>query len=131
MHRLPSSKAIVRMRITAILICLKCLAAPLSAAVFIYGFVQNDDAKIIAGLVLVFVTVLLVIAQWLFAARTHCPLCITPVMMSKGCAKHRHARRFLGSHRLHVALSVLFTGGFRCPYCGEPSVLEVRERGGS
>jgi hypothetical protein len=119
------------MRITAFLICLKCLMTPLSAAVFFYGFASHRENMIITGLALVFATVLLVIAQWMFAARTNCPLCLTPVMMSKGCAKHRRARRFLGSHRLYVALGVLFTGGFRCPYCGEPSVLEVRERGGS
>ena len=28
--------------------------------------------------------------------------------------------------RLRVALAVLFTNSFRCPYCNEPSVLEVR-----
>ena len=119
------------MRVTALLICLKCLIAPLSATVLLYAFASHRENMVIVGLALVLVTVLLVVAQWIFAARTNCPLCVTPVMMSKGCAKHRNARRFLGSHRLRVALGVLFTGGFRCPYCGEPTVLEARERGGS
>lgn len=131
MHRLPSRKAIHRMRIAALLVCMKCIMAPLAVMIFLFGFLKHDDSWVIAGLALVFATLLVVVAQWIFAARTNCPLCITPVLMPKGCAKHRSARRFLGSHRLRVALSILFTGSFRCPYCGEPSVLEVRKRGGS
>ena len=64
------------------------------------------------------------------AAKTRCPLCLTPVLATKGCSKHRNARTLLGSHRLRVAMSVLFKGRFYCPYCHEPSVLEVRQKRG-
>ncbi len=119
------------MQVAALLVCMKCVMAPLAILIFIYGFLKHDESSVIAGLALAFGTLLVVVAQWIFAARTNCPLCITPVLMPKGCAKHRDARRFLGSHRLHVALSILFTGSFRCPYCGETCVLQVRKRGGS
>jgi hypothetical protein len=72
--------------------------------------------------------VLVVIYQWIISSRTNCPLCMTPVLAAKKCAKHHHARTFLGSHRLRVALAILFKNCFRCPYCHEPTVLEVRER---
>ena len=51
---------------------------------------------------------------------------MTPVLAKKDCTKHRHARTFLGSHRLRVALAILFRNSFRCPYCNESTILEVR-----
>jgi hypothetical protein len=51
---------------------------------------------------------------------------MTPVLGNKDCTKHRSAKTLLGSHRLRVAVSLLCTGRFRCPYCGEPTLLEVR-----
>jgi hypothetical protein len=118
------------MRSAAALVCMKCILAPVAAVLFLYGFIDHDDIILLSGMVLMFITVALVIAQWLVAARTHCPLCITPVLASKNCSRHRSARRLLGSYRLRVATSVLFTGTFRCPYCGESTILEARERGG-
>lgn len=128
MHRLPSRKAIYRMRIASLLVCMKCVTVPLAASTFLYGVLRHDVSWMMNGMALAFAALVVVIAQWIFAARTNCPLCITPVLMSKGCAKHRNARRLLGSHRLRVAVGILFTGSFRCPYCGEPTVLEVRDR---
>ena len=29
---------------------------------------------------------------------------------------------------LRVALAILFKGSFRCPYCNEPTAMEVRDR---
>lgn len=69
-----------------------------------------------------------ILLQWMVAQQTNCPLCITPVLASKACAKNRHARKVLGSHRLRVALAILFRNSFRCPYCNEPTALEVRNR---
>ena len=48
-----------------------------------------------------------------------CPLCHGTVMLEKRCQKHLHAQRlFPLSYRLTAALSALFTGTFRCMYCG-------------
>ena len=101
---------------------------PLSGAILIYSIVIHDDELTLWAMGLVLLTTLTVILQWLIASRTCCPLCLTPVLAAKNCAKHRHARSFLGSHRLRVALAVLFRNSFRCPYCHEPTALEVRER---
>ena len=68
------------------------------------------------------------VVQCILATRALCPLCMTPVLASKACSKHRNARTLMGSHRLRVAVAVLFKGSFTCPYCHESSVLEVRER---
>ena len=126
MHRLRSKSAILRLRIASLLICAKCLLVPLSASLLIYSIMVHDDGLTLISLGIILLTALVVILQWLIAARTNCPLCMTAVLAQKGCTKHRNARTFLGSHRLRVALAILFTNSFRCPYCHEPSVLEVR-----
>lgn len=128
MHRFPSKSTINRFRFVALLVCFKFLAVPVVAGLLIYSFIQDDSKLTIIALCLGIACVLMCIIQWSLAARARCPLCLTPVLASKGCAKHRNARTVLGSHRLRVALAILFRGRFLCPYCHEPSLMEVRSR---
>jgi hypothetical protein len=106
----------------------KCLLAPATAVVLLWAFIDSNARLAWTGLAMTLLCVVLIFVQWIVAARANCPLCITPVMASKGCARHRRAKSFLGNYQLRVALAVLFTGSFRCPYCGEPTILEVRQR---
>jgi DNA-directed RNA polymerase subunit RPC12/RpoP len=64
----------------------------------------------------------------LMGGRIRCPLCMVPPLQSRGCARHRTAEKTLGSYRLRVAKSILLAGSFRCPYCGEPTAMQVRQR---
>ena len=128
MHRFQSKSTITRLRFAAGLVCLKWVMTPLVAGVLAYSMWIHDRSLTIGGLGLGVATLVVVCLQWIVASRTRCPLCMTPVLASKRCAKHRNAKRFLGSHRLRVALAVIFRGSFTCPYCHEPSTLEVRER---
>lgn len=128
MHRFQSSSTIHRIRITALLVCLKWLLAPVAIGTLAYSlYIHNRDLTFLA-IGVGGVAVLALVLQWLLASRTRCPLCMTPVLANKACSKHRNAKRFIGSYRLMVSLSALFRGWFRCPYCNEPSVLKVRER---
>ena len=126
MHRLRSTSTVHRFRFAALLLCLKCLLTPASAGVLVYSFIINDDHLTLIGLCMALTTIFLVIAHWIVAARTNCPLCMTAVLAEKRCSKHRMARTFLGSHRLRVALAILFKNSFRCPYCHEPTAMEAR-----
>jgi len=128
MHRFQSKSTILRFRLTALLLVVKWALVPLVVGLLIYSLIANDRDLAIGALGLGFVTLLMGILQWVLASRTRCPLCMTPVLASKGCSKHRHARRFLGSFRLRVALAVLFRGSFLCPYCHEKSAMLVRTR---
>jgi len=128
MHRFQSKSTITRFRCAALLICARCLLVPSVVAVLVDALVRNDQPQILLAMGMVGVTVVMGVLQWVLASRTRCPLCMTPVLATKGCAKHRNARKILGSHRLRVALGVLFRGSFTCPYCHEPSVMEVRRR---
>jgi Zn-dependent membrane protease YugP len=128
MHSFRSESAIKRLRFAALLVCMKCLLAPAAVLILVYSVLIHDDSLTNLAIVLVGLTVLMTLLQWIVALRTQCPLCMTPVMASKGCSKHSQAKTILASHRLRVALFVLFRGWFRCPYCNEPSELRVRTR---
>ncbi len=128
MHRLPSYSAIYRLRIAALLLCAKCVLVPVTAGVIVYSLIVHDSGLAMIGLGFAVLTMLLVVYQWLVSSRTNCPLCMTPVLAAKECATHHHARTAFGSHRLRVALAIIFKNSFRCPYCHEPTVLAVRER---
>lgn len=116
------------MRAAALLLCLKCLLYPLAVGLLVYALLVHDRQLIMVGVGTLLFAGLVMIIQWILAQRTQCPLCMTPVLAKKGCTKHRSAKSLLGSHRLRVALAILFRKSFRCPYCNEPSALEVRDR---
>ncbi|MES2438175.1 MAG: hypothetical protein V4584_03875 [Verrucomicrobiota bacterium] len=128
MHRFQSQSTITRLRSAAFLICLKCLLVPAVVGLLIYSILRDDRQLTYVAIGLGGVTILVIIFQWILASRARCPLCMTPVLATKGCSKHRNARTALGSYRLRASLAILFKGSFRCPYCNEPSVLEVRTR---
>lgn len=128
MHQFRSKSTVLRFRLNALLLVLKYAVVPVISGLLVYSFYKSDHGLAIFTLGLGFITLVMGILQWLMASRTRCPLCMTPVLGSKVCSKHRHARSFLGSFRLRVALAVLFRGSFLCPYCDEKSAMEVRLR---
>ena len=126
MHRPRSTSAILRFRFAAFLLVGNCLFALVAVSLLVRSLMTQDFQWTMIGSGLVALILLLVIAQWIAAARTRCPLCCTPVLAPMRCAKHRRARMILGSHRLRVALAILFKNHFRCPFCNEVTGLEVR-----
>ena len=130
MHRFQSQSTITRFRLASFLLCLKLLLIPGILGLLAYSIIESNHELTYIALGAGGGTLMLTILQFLLAARARCPLCMTPVLGGKGCSKHRNARTFLGSYRLRVALAVIFKGSFKCPYCHEPSVLELRSRHG-
>jgi len=127
MHKFSSYQSIRRVRLAALLLCVKCLLTPVAAGVLIYSLGVADRQLTFTGLGILGTALIAVIMQWLVARRANCPLCLTPVLARNGCAKHRSATPLLGSLRLRVAMAVLFRDRFRCPYCGEPTLMQVRQ----
>lgn len=130
MHRFTSKSTIYRFRIAAFMLWFTSMTAPVTGGILVYSFVRNDLELMAAAMAAGIVCALIRALQWGIAERTRCPLCMTPVLANKGCSKHRNARTLLGSHRLRVAMQILFLGSFRCPYCHESSAMEVRPRHG-
>ena len=126
MHRFHSKSSIIRFKFAAFCLCLKCLLTPVAVGILIYSLIVEDRELTLIAAGVGATALLMLLAQWLVTAR--CPLCRMPVLAASGCSKHRNARTFLGSHRLRVALAVLFKGSFLCPYCNEATALKVRTR---
>lgn len=128
MHRLPSKMAIFRFRIAALFLWAKCLVFIGAFGTLMYAGMIRSSEMIMLAIGLFTLSILLAITQWIFALQTKCPLCITPVLASKNCSKNKKVKTFLGSYRLRVANGILFRNQFRCPYCSEPTSMEVRSR---
>jgi hypothetical protein len=128
MHRLRSKSSITHFKLSAFLLCLKCLLVPTAFGFLVDSiFFKNKEFPTMA-LVLGGLAFCVTFIQWIMSQRTRCPLCLTPVLAVKSCSKHRSARPLFGSYRLRVALAILFKGRFYCPYCHEPTAMEVRYR---
>lgn len=129
MHRLPSQSAISRFRLAALLYILSYITLIGAIGYMAWAIFGNDQKHhILYAACAVALWVVLVISQWVVASRARCPLCLVPAMAKRNCSKNRNAKRMLGSYRMRVATSILTKNSFRCPYCNEPTALEVRQR---
>lgn len=130
MHRLRSHSTLRRFRISSLLLVLTFLAVPLALGSVCYSLVSGKHEWFgVAGWVVVSGIICMTL-NFMISGRLRCPLCMVPPLQGRRCAKHNSAERLLGSHRLRVAQTILFKGCFRCPYCGEFTAMQVRERGG-
>jgi uncharacterized membrane protein len=127
MHHPRSISAARRLRIASLLLLANRLLILAAAGMLLGSLATNNHRLMIIGSILVAISLVLIIAEWITASRAGCPLCRTPVLAPMGCVKHRKARRLLGSYKLRVALAIMFTERFRCPYCNEPTAMSVRE----
>jgi hypothetical protein len=106
------------------------LSMPVATGFLIQGFVTRElVCFIIAGGVVAAGLTCLTL-NFMMSGRLRCPLCMVTPLQNRRCSKHRSAPKLFGSHRLSVALSILFKQSFRCPYCGEATAMQVRPRGG-
>ena len=128
MHHPRAISDVRRLRIASLLLLGNRFLILASAGILLLSIVASDQQLMIYGSSLVAVCLVLMIAQWIAASHAGCPLCRTPVLAPMGCAKHRKAKRLLGCYRLRVAFAIMFTERFRCPYCNEPTSMDVRER---
>jgi cytochrome bd-type quinol oxidase subunit 1 len=128
MHLLHSTSTIFRMRFAALLWCARYLLPLVTCALLAHSLITSNLEYAIYGVYGIILTAVASISQWLVAARTRCPLCMTSVLAKNHCAKHHRARSFLGSYRLPVVLSILFKNEFLCPYCNERTALELHKK---
>jgi len=126
-HRLRSKAIIRRFRLAAFLLWFGHLMVLVTVFFCIHLVFSNEPQHLVVGLGLLLFLPVLTIFRWIISSRTNCPLCLTPVLGGKNCSKHRRARTLLGSYKIVVANSILTKNSFCCPYCYEPTVLEVRQ----
>lgn len=117
---------VMRFRFAAFLLVGNCLFAAIAAGLLIHSVMSDNRGMTLIGSGLAILVLILIVVQWIAATGAGCPLCRTPVLAPKRCMKHRKARTLLGSHRLRVAAAILFKNSFRCPYCNEPTGMDLR-----
>lgn len=128
MHRFPSKFVIVRFRVGALLFILRGVLIALGMPLLVWSMLLDIEDWFFVAVLMLGLFPVVIVAQWVVAAKARCPLCFSQPLMARGCAKSRKARRLFLSYQLRVAVSLLFQGYFRCPYCGEPTEMKVRER---
>jgi hypothetical protein len=126
MHRPRSIASIYRLRLAAVLWCARFILFSAAICIMLYGFCINDPELTGIGAGAGVLGGVLAILQWTVATKARCPLCVTPVLAHKACSRHRHAKTIFGSHRTRVALAIVFKNQFFCPYCNEPTLLQLR-----
>jgi len=126
MHRLPNSYAVTRFRCTAGLLLGKWALVISAAVTLAYSLCVANNALTQLCISLIWLAACVGVVQWLLADRASCPLCMGHPMAHEACSTHRGIHSLFGSHPLRVAISVVFRGWFRCPYCGEPTVIKAR-----
>ena len=127
MHRLPSHSTLSRFRIASLLVVVMFVTLPLAIGFLVYGFYFREHHWFNWAGVSLLVGGFLMIVLLIMSGKLRCPLCTMPPLQNRRCAKHRTVKRIFGSHRLKVAQSILMQDSFRCPYCGEPTAMEVRQ----
>ena len=126
MHRLPNRYAVARFRFAALLLLGKWALVTGSAVMLAYSLCVANPRGTQLSVGLIWCAVGISVLQWLLAGRARCPLCVGHPLAHETCATHRSIRPLFGSHQMRVAISVVFKGWFRCPYCGEPTAIAAR-----
>jgi hypothetical protein len=127
MHRPRHRRTIWHFRIAAVLLLIQWFGYLFAVGVVLAGWLRHDFDLVLYGMGLLGAALVITVVARLQAMHCKCPLCMTPVMGKPRCAKHRRAKKCLGSYRLRVALSILLLGRFLCPYCNEFTRLELRD----
>ena len=127
-HSLRSQASVIRLRLAALTMVFKVLLLLVSLGVIAYAYAMDERDLAVYGVFGLLGGLVLVLVSWALASRANCPLCQMPVMVNKRCAKHSKARTAFGSHRVRVALAILFTNSFHCPYCMEATAVRVHSR---
>ncbi len=130
MHRVRSNRQIFCLRLSAICFIIMYAAIAASISVVAFGLWHADTQIVEMSLYIVVGVLVTAIIYRISAGSASCPLCRSQPMLSKRCQRNRKASQLLGSYRAIVALCILFTNKFRCPYCGEPSRCQVKPRPG-
>ena len=130
MHRLPTRASLRNLRLGTVFLLLLGLAILVFIGMGVAAIITRNPTVVRVFLWVGVALPVIGILYLFFGSKVKCPLCMNPPLRPRHCQKHRNAKRLFGSYRLRVAFSVFFNDNFVCPHCGEPTMLEVRERHG-
>lgn len=126
MQLLPSRFAVLRFKLAALGWILLFLLIPSALGMGCYTMFMMDHAPAGIALKLIGLAVLVFLIYWVLSLSTRCPRCLVGSFSRRGCSRHGSSRSLFGSHRLRVAVSVLFRNHLQCPWCGELTAMKAR-----
>ncbi|MEM8953207.1 MAG: hypothetical protein AAGD22_03560 [Verrucomicrobiota bacterium] len=110
----------VKIQVCSFLSLLRLPLGLLTLFLLAIGLLFSNSFFVRFGLVGIGFLVVVSVAYFFMAASLRCIVCTNPVFLSKRCTKNRAARRFLGvSYPMEVARQAIWSGYYRCMYCGE------------
>ena len=116
------------MRISAMSFLMLSLNFAATIPLVTMGFVHDDRELLLLALGLIGSGLVFLVIYRISGSSARCSLCSNPVLFSKRCSRNRNARRTMGSYRVRVATSIVFTNRFTCPYCGERTLCKAKQR---
>lgn len=126
MHLYRSKRPIIWLRLCAISYPLFVLSMIAQIVVVVYGSLNSSKEMMMWVIYGMAFTVFMGLFYLFCSCNSKCPLCRIGPMSSQQCVKHGQAGRLFGSYRLQVILGVILLNRFRCPYCGESTLLKVK-----
>lgn len=121
MHYQRSAHSLRRLRMGAYHFLFNMVLGITALSAVAYSAYQYNETWLYASLGAVAVWLVSIVVFFIKGASVRCSLCMTPIWSGKKCQKHKNVKPALGvSYRLGLATSIIFTGKYRCPYCGEP-----------
>ena len=130
MHQLHSISDVRRLRLASLLLLGNRLLMLTAMSMLLVSIFANDQYLMVFGSILVAASFVLIIALWIVASHAGCASCRASVLGPVGCVKHPRARRLLESNKLQAALAMMFKERFRCPYCNEPTAMQLAAMSG-
>lgn len=115
MHRLSSKSSVYRFRVSAFLLCLRYVLVFSTGGVIFYSILIADRNLTLIGIGLGAITCFSVIIQWMLAAKTRCPLCLTPVLSTKKMFNTSERPDLDGKPPPSCRVTHSFPGKFRLP----------------
>lgn len=126
MQLLPSRFTVMSYKLSALGWVLILLLVPCAVGAGLYTMFVMERAPAAVALKLIGISLLVFVLHWLFSLRALCPRCLAGSFTRRGCSRHGSSRSLLGSHRLRVAVWVIFRNHFQCPHCGEYTAMKSR-----
>ena len=115
-HRLLNRKWLF---LLSLFLIVRAVALAIGVVFFALGaYEQNITHLIIAGACLALILLLQMIHS-IEHPKIICPNCRSQILRSNRCAKHRMAKKLLGSYSLRLAFQIVFTNAFLCQFCNQ------------
>ena len=113
-HRILNKKWLFLLSLFTLM---RALAFVACTVFFILGAYQSNIPYLVIAACCLSVLLLLQMIHSIESGKIVCPKCRYQLIRISRIAKHREAKKLLGSYSLRVAVQVIFTNRFLCPYC--------------